>query len=270
MSTTTEHLTTGWEADVDPADTVVRRFLLHWAATCDCWATAAGGRVIRTPDLVITDYGRPSGLFNAVVLLRPFAPDEVDQVLGVVEDQLEGGRGSVELWSLWPTPDLRVRGWELVGHPPLMARPPGRLAGIPDPGPVDVREVRDPAALADWERVAVEGFPLDELRPFRPRSIADPVLLDDPRVRLWVGHQDGRPVSLGTLFVEDDLASFTLGVTRPEARGHGHWNAHAAHRIAAAPDLWFTGVFSDFSRPLAERIGFLPVVRFTLWSRPRP
>jgi hypothetical protein len=31
------------------------------------------------------------------------------------------------------------------------------------------------------------------------------------------------------------------------------------------PDLWVTGVFSDFSRLGAERLGFVPVQRFTLW-----
>jgi hypothetical protein len=31
-----------------------------------------------------------------------------------------------------------------------------------------------------------------------------------------------------------------------------------------------SGVFSDHSRPGAEQIGFVPIIRFTLWSRSRP
>ena len=35
----------------------------------------------------------------------------------------------------------------------------------------------------------------------------------------------------------------------------------------AEPDRWAAGVFSDYSRPGAESIGFVPIARFTLWSR---
>lgn len=40
--------------------------------------------------------------------------------------------------------------------------------------------------------------------------------------------------------------------------------------MSAYPELWMTGLFSDDSRPLAEALGFVPVLRLTLWSRPRP
>jgi hypothetical protein len=30
-----------------------------------------------------------------------------------------------------------------------------------------------------------------------------------------------------------------------------------------------TGVFSDHSRPLAQRLGFVPLLRLTLWVRAR-
>jgi hypothetical protein len=41
-------------------------------------------------------------------------------------------------------------------------------------------------------------------------------------------------------------------------------------RLAAAPDLPAAALFSDDSRPGAERLfGFLPISRFTLWMRSR-
>lgn len=126
--------------------------------------------------------------------------------------------------------------------------------------------VETPGQLASWEQVAIEGYPLDEVPHDQPGVIADPALLNDPRFQFWIGEDHGRPVSIGTLFAERDLASFVLGVTLPEARGHGHWAAHAAARLATVPDRWVVGVFSDYSRALAERIGFAPITRFTLWS----
>ena len=77
-------------------------------------------------------------------------------------------------------------------------------------------------------------------------------------------------MSAGALFTHDGLGLFALAATEPAARGRGHWRAHAADRLEAAPDVWMAGAFADLSRPLAEAIGFVPLLRFTLWSRPRP
>jgi hypothetical protein len=34
--------------------------------------------------------------------------------------------------------------------------------------------------------------------------------------------------------------------------------------------VWFAGLFSDHSRPGAEALGFVPVLRLTLWTLDRP
>lgn len=265
------HLTHGWEPDLPLGDSMLRRFLFCWAAATETFAAAAGGRMERTPAFAVADYGRPSGFFNSATLLAPPAGPGGFDVLDEVEGFFAGtaNEGSVALWSAWPTPDLAARGWHLEGHPPLLIRPPARLVPPPGPPSVDVADVTDGAGLVDWERVAVEGYPLPELAPFRPGSIADPSLLSDPRLRFAVGYEAGDPVSIGTLFTDAGVGCFTLGVTRPEARGRGHWRAHAIHRLLAAPDLWMTGIFSDDSRPQAERLGFVPLFRFTVWTLSR-
>ena len=268
MTATDVHLTTGWEPDLAPGDTLTRRYLFHWAALCEAFATAGGGRTVRTPEVVVSDSPSPAAYFDSATLLRPLVGRDGEAVLDLVESTTADGRGTLHLWSLWPTPDLRDRGWHLEGHPPLLARPPG-----PPPAPtsdVHLDEVGDAAALARWERTAIEGYPFPDADPDAVGSVAAPGLLDDPRLRLWTGSVDGRPASISALFAEDDLASLALGVTRPEARARGHWRAHAARRLAEVPDRWVAGVFSDMSRPLAERIGFVPLTRFTLWTLPRP
>jgi hypothetical protein len=50
----------------------------------------------------------------------------------------------------------------------------------------------------------------------------------------------------------------------------GYWQALLRARLADLEGLPSAGLFGDLSRPGAERHGFLPVSRFTLWRRARP
>jgi hypothetical protein len=207
------------------------------------------------------------------VLVQPPAPSEIDAVLEELGDFFADGYGEAMLWSAWPLPEgaLARHGWHLGGHPPMLARPPASIVPPPAARSIDIRPVVDPTGLAAWEHVVVEGYPLPELQPFRPGRLAHPRILDDERVRMWVGYDGGGlAVSAGTLFAEDDIASLTMGVTLPQARSAGHWKRQAVERLLAAPDVWVTGVFSDMSRGPAEGLGFVPILRLALWILPRP
>jgi hypothetical protein len=263
-----EHLTHGWEPETPDADSIVRRFVNHWADQSVAFATTSGGTAVRTSRFVLADYRRPSGLFNLTTLLAP--PTDWDALLDGLDPLLAGGTGGMLLSSLWPTPNLRRRGWALIGHPPLLIRPPTALAPVepPDPAP---RAVRTAAELAVWEDVAVRayGYPLDELSGGPPGRFADPGLLRNHRLRFWITEQDGAPASVSAHYVSRGIASLAFGATLRSARGRGHWSRHARTRLLAQPQLWHAGVFSDDSRPLAQRLGFIPIVRFTLWHLPR-
>lgn len=260
---------TGWEPHVPVGDTLLRQFVCNDAEHFAAFATAGGGRVIRTEDYVAADLGRPSGYFNSTMLLRPPDEERRERLLDELERWYEReGTGEVLLWSAWPTPDLRPRGWELEGHPPLLVRPPGGALPAPS-GARRVEEVRDARGVRDWEHVAVAGFPFDDVDPGEAGALADERLLEDRRVRLWVGYEGDRPVATGTLFVEHGLAQLALAATLPEARRRGFWYALVRERLLAAGDLPCAAVFSDDSRPGAEQVGFLPVLRFSLWRRPR-
>jgi ribosomal protein S18 acetylase RimI-like enzyme len=261
-------LTTGWEPDLPVSDTMVRRYLFHNGELCAAFARAAGGHTLDTAAVAAADLRRPSGYWNAATLLEP--PTDWDETLDVVEAFFAGGTGEAMLWSPWPTPDLRERGWRLSGHPPLLVRPPAR--DVPPPAiPVDdVRDVRTADDLNRWERVFVEGYPLPELAGSPPGTMAGPALLDDPRLRLFTAAIDGEPVSAAAMFVAHGIGSLAFGATLPAARRRGLWRQLAVTRLRAAPDVWMAGVFSDFSRPGAEALGFVPILRLTLWVRERP
>ena len=270
MSTpTATHLTTGWEPDLPDADSLSLTWLRHWADQLEAFARSVGGRTARDERFLLADHGRPASFFNSVVLLAP-PPDRggFDALLDEIESRTAAGSGALYLWSLWPTPDLRERGWELDGHPPLLVRPPGTVAAAPS-GPLPT-PVRSAAELAVWERIVVDGYPMAELQPFRPGTLLGPDLLDDPRFRFWLGHDEaGAPVTATAQFVARGVAGFALGVTLPGHRGRGHWARQVAVRLHAEPSRWHVGVFSDHSRRGAERAGFLPVLRHTLWHRDR-
>jgi hypothetical protein len=265
----TEDLTTGWEplADLPVGDTVVRRFLHHLAEFFSSAAEAMGGTAVRDDDLAVSNPGRPADLMSSAVLLAP-----VDglhgwaDLLHRVEVASKRDRpAATYLWSAWPTPDLTGDGWVLVGHPPMLVRQPGGV--VPGAQPLDVRRVTDAAGVDDWSRVAVEGYPMPDLLPYRSGALLDERVLDDPRWRLWVGYDEGVPVSVGTLFVAHGFAQLALGVTRRSHRGRGFWHAMLRERLLAEPELLSGSVFSDDSRQGIERLGYLPVTRFTLWRR---
>jgi GNAT superfamily N-acetyltransferase len=262
------HLTTGWEPDLEPHDTELRRFVLAWGQSLGGPVTALGGQVVRTADAVTCDLGRPGSYYSAAVVLRPPSPDRWDQVLDEVERTMfRRGSGPVHLYSAWPTPDLSARDWRLEGHPPFLLRPPG--GPRPEPAPdLEVREVSDADELRTWERVVVEGYPLPDLQPWRPGSFfTDEVLACG--LRLWVGRAGGEPVAAAASYVAHGLHVLAVGVVLPHARGRGYWRTLLATRLEAFPELPCGSLFSDMSRPGAQRHGFLPISRFTLWVRDR-
>jgi hypothetical protein len=266
-----EHRTTGWEPDLDLGDTLLRQYVFALAETGLDLARAMGGRTLEEPGLLAADLGRRNAFFNGAVLTMPPAYDGWDALLARVEAFFaeSGDDGEqVFLWSAWPTPDLRRRGWSLEGHPPLMAR----ASGLPLPAAsedVEVREVRDADVLADFERVLVDGFPFEDLQPFVPGAWLDERVLAMPGHTMFVGYVDGQPATAGWVTVHGGLAVLTLGATLPAFRGRGRWTATVRRRLEVAGDLPTASIFADASRPIAEKHGFLPLLRFTLWHRPR-
>ncbi|MFA9429967.1 hypothetical protein [Egicoccus sp. AB-alg2] len=263
------HLATGWEPHRPVQDGLVRRFVHAYASSFAAVVQAHGGRVVQRDGYVVHDLGRPAATYGGVSLLAPLPHGEHRRVLAAIEaDLVPGGTGDVLLWSAWPTPDLSADGWRLQGHPPLLLRPTGE-AEPPPPAWLRIERVSDRRRLADWERVAVEGYPFTDVQPWRPGVLAAPALLDDPRFHAWVGYDGDEPVTIGTSYVAHGVHVFALGVTRPSHRGRGAWEAMARRRLGTFPRLPVMSLFSDFSRGPAERLGFLPLSRWTLWGRAR-
>lgn len=272
MTTTTDtrDLETGWRPETPEDDTMLRGFMLchtdHWTET----GRLMGGRLHATDAYVAVDHGRPMGLYNSVTLLQPLQGGELAVALDDIERFYDGhGHGEVLLWSPWSTPDLRGRGWQLEGHPPIVLRAPASVPPAPTPDEVHVQVVTDAAGLHEYCRVAVEGYPFPEVAD--PTSLLDPAVLDAPDTTFLVAHDTDGPVAIGSQLVRHGVNHLILAVTLPRARGRGIYDVIARRRVAAAPDLPAAAVVSDMSRPLLQRrLGFLPLTRMPLWTRSRP
>jgi hypothetical protein len=265
-------LRAGWEPDTPVEDSLLRRFLVNWTASIEAHALPFGGRRLRRDDLAAVDLGRPSFGGNVATLLAPLFPEGVDEVLAAL-DSFYGfaGRehsGTVVLFSPWPTPDLRPHGWSLDGYEPLMLRPAG---GEPPPVPPGLRveEVRDEAGLRAFEIAIVRGFGSTELEELGPGAVFGPAILADARVRLWVGWEEERPVSAAAAFVADEINDVTLVGTVPEARRRGYGEALTWRATLADPALPALLLATEDGRPLYERVGYLSLFRFPVWSRDR-
>jgi hypothetical protein len=74
-------------------------------------------------------------------------------------------------------------------------------------------------------------------------------------------------VAAAAAHVAHGVVNLCFAATLPAARRRGVWESLVWARTADAPELPAVAFTSDFSRPGFERMGFVPVFRFTLWIR---
>jgi hypothetical protein len=221
----------------------------------------------------MADSGRPAAFFNCATVIQPMtattASTTLEQIAEFFAFDDSSRRGDVLLVSAWPTGDLRLFGWSLMGHPPVFLLPAGATPR-PDPGELKIEEVHNLEALHTWERVAVEGYPLDSLATSPPGSLATESWLEEPRSRFWVGWVDNRPVCVSSSWTEHGINDVTLVATVADARGRGFGEALTWRAALADPALPAMLLSSDVARQIYERMSFLPLQRITLWYRNRP
>jgi hypothetical protein len=262
----TEALATGWEPDLPPSDTLVRRAVLVHASWALAVAESLGKPARRTDRWSGGLVGRRGELTNPVVVTQPMDAAGFAEVLPEVAAVLPADVPFF-LLSPFPTPDLRGHGLVRIGHPPLMVRFPGgenprRRAGI------QLREVSDADDLAIAERVLVDGYPMPDLQPLTPGDILAPPILDGP-TRIWMASLDGEPAAVAAAHVAADAILVEYVAALPAARGRGAAAAATWAATLCEPALPAVLIASDDGRPLYERMGYVAIERWTAWIRPR-
>jgi GNAT superfamily N-acetyltransferase len=259
-----EWLEDGWSTSTPLDDTLLHQCVLALAAATADPAMAMGARHRRDDDVVMTDLGRPAGYWNAATVLRPLGAqgwaDLLERIQRFVADGDQPRR--FDLWSPFPTPDLRAAGWNLSGHVPLMWRPPGFAEQAEVPG-LTLTPVRSVDDLRVWARVATRSFPLDG----DPSAIGSTPLLGLPGEHLVVASIDGEPVGAAAGLITHRTNVVQLVGVDAEARGRGIGGALTSAVGSLRPDLPAALLASDDGRPVYERLGYLPLVRWPMWIR---
>lgn len=257
-----EHLTSGWEPDVPPGDTLKRRAVLAHASWPIAVASALDRPARRTDRWAGAFIAAGGALTNPVILTQPAAEQEAGSLVAEVGD-LVPATTTYFLLSPWPTPDLTPHGLALLGHPPLMVRLPGPREQD-DPKGVRVVEVDDADTLGVAEGVLIAGYPMPGSPP---GSVLRPGLLDGT-TRVWLGYVDGEAVSVAAAHRAAGATLVEYVAALPAARGRGAGAAVTWAATLADPDLPAVLVASDDGRPTYERMGYLPIERWTAWLRP--
>lgn len=219
-----------------------------WAMWDDAWAV----------DFRITVPVPPNG----VTLVRPLEADNAPGLMARV-DAFFGERdgGGLELYSIWPSPDLSAYRLESDSCP-CMVREQG---GEPPPAPRELRiaEADDAELLRDVEHVLLEGFQIPDMQPgdlFDARALA-------PDYRMWVGYVDGRPVSTACAYVAEGFVGVYAVTTVSDTRGRGYGEALTWAATLCRPDLPATLQASEMGLGVYKKMGYRPIVDFTVWER---
>lgn len=259
----TEHLTHGWEPDLDPADSLLRRHFLAMARRSCAMAERAGGSAGRWDDVAAADARSPFVFDNIAVLLQPPEYTDLDDVLRRLGGFYPPER-HVALLSAWPTRDLtgpQDGGWQLMGHPPVMLRPAGGSAPPLPPG-LEIRPV-DAATVDVFLRTLVEAYPMPET----PATVdGAPWLADD--LRLFIGYADGEPVGTAGAHLANGIVDVEWVSAYSRFRGRGFGAALTWAATLASPEDPAMLIASDDGQPTYQRMGYLRLLRATMWHRP--
>lgn len=265
-----EYLDPGYDTVTPDGDNVLTDFCRAEIEGWRTWAAASGGRhgADAGAGTAWADSSCPSFFANPAHWSRPIERDQAIAAVGAMQrayDQAPGG--PYLLYSAYPTPDLRPLGLAPVGHPPLMVRSP---TGFPPPAHhpdgLHVHQVATESELRAFEQAAIEGFPLHELELAEPGQLVPSALLDEPRWRLYLGVDDqGRAVATSAAYVTESVVAVTLVASIPSARRRGFGEAMSWAATLSDPDKPALLIASDDGAALYRSMGYLTVLRFSLW-----
>ncbi len=252
-------LETGWFADTPVDDSLTRQFVIadgEWMESC---ALAAGQAMLRTDDFIAVDDHSPDLLLNTGILLRPVTPERAADVAADLLRFFDAAGGPFSMFCPWPT---ELPGLTAAGFPPLLLRVPGGERP-PTPPELTIEEATTRDGLNDYERVLVDGFPLESLQPWRAGAVFHPATLHVPGTRFFVGRVEGRPVSVAMSIAGCGVNHVEFVATLPDARGHGYGAAVTWEATLAEPDLPAMLIATDMGRPVYERMGYVTLNRWT-------
>ena len=251
-------LTTGWEPNTPLTDSLLREFVFAYADRVAWMAQLTQGRVDSDAAACIADTCSAFGYDNAAVLLQPPTQSTLLAVLNRARQLFPPDRWWV-LLSAWPLPGPLPDGMLLGGHPPLMLRPPGPFSVGHPPG-LRILPVSDQSSLADFDTVLKAAFPLPG-----GAAVADRRFLGYD-LHLLVGYDRDEPVATAGARTAGGIVEVDWVSTPPSHRRRGIGAAVTAAAASTDPTRPAVLLSSDDGRSVYRQLGFLDLVRFTIWE----
>jgi len=220
--------------------------------------TIPAGSTARHGSIPIAITGLPGAFFNALWILEPPEPADLQAALQTMRDSglpftMHVRSDLADLISEAASHNLTEE-----GRLPCFAMRPGP---VPAPLPDLVIERVDSHNWTDFLAASTRGTGT-------PREMVEallvPGLLDDERSRLFVGMTEGRAVATAASVRTDATIGVYSVATAPEVRGRGIGTAMTWHLLADADPGWDVAVLqaSAMGRPIYERMGFSLVREF--------
>ncbi|MEV6203477.1 GNAT family N-acetyltransferase [Streptomyces sp. NPDC051771] len=151
----------------------------------------------------------------------------------------------------------------------LVAEAAGQGGAVALPDGVELREVTDPEGVRQVVEVHERAFGTDSSD--LGRRLLDRLAADPGTVTAVLALADGVPVSAARLelYPGTDFAGLWGGGTVEEWRGRGLYRALVAHRArvaAAHGHRWLQVDAAPTSRPILQRLGFVPLTTTTPYA----
>ena len=255
-----EILEDGWRTSTPPGDTILRDFVdssVHYLVDV---GRAVGAATLLDDDVAGAHHAAEFPFANMALARRPLDAAGWIATLARI-DEAFAGRGPFVIVSPFPTPDLHGAGCQLLGHPPFMVRPAGPTA-VPEPEGLTVVPVATAAELEIFEATLAEAYPAAG-----GGTLFTAPMLDVEDISLWTAHLDGAPVATALAHHGGRVNGVEMISCLPSARGRRVGEAVTWLPTLVRPERPAALIASDLGRPVYARMGFVALLRFTLWMR---
>lgn len=165
----------------------------------------------------------------------------------------------------WQTLDLEPLGFRDWRREPWYLRASPGLPAGETPAELEIVRVTTPEEVEELEAVSVRGFE-NEDATIEPGTFHPPTILDEPRMVLWLGRVDGKPVGASMSYRTDEAVGIFGVTTIASVRRRGYGGALTRAALLTETGLPAVLAPSPEGAGLYRQLGFEPVGELTIWT----